>query len=189
MTGKTHQLLGLTCGTWWYLLNTAPLYHPATFAGVIVGTHLSALVPDIDTQAAQIWQQIPGGKIVGKIASVALEHRNISHSILGMAIFGWLLHWLVAAFPSYWGIDTSTVTIACLIAYGSHLLADAITVEGIPLLFPYQYMFGFPPYPFNGMRIVSGKWFENLLIFPLLVIGFWLILWFKWPVISQIIFI
>lgn len=40
------------------------------------------------------------------------------------------------------------------------------TNEGIPLLFPWKKFFGLPPKPFDGVRVATGKWFENLVIFP-----------------------
>jgi membrane-bound metal-dependent hydrolase YbcI (DUF457 family) len=51
-----------------------------------------------------------------------------------------------------------------MIGFISHLLADSITEEGVPLLFPISFKFGFPP--IKSWRIVTGKWFENLVIFP-----------------------
>jgi hypothetical protein len=53
-----------------------------------------------------------------------------------------------------------------------------VTAEGIPVLFPYQRMYGIPPRPFQGVRIITGKWFENLVVFPLVNILFVVIVWF-----------
>lgn len=187
MTGKTHQILGITAGVSWFLLANSARYEPATFAAVAVGAHLAALLPDIDTAAAEIWHTIPFGDEVGKVATSFLEHRNISHSLLGFALAGWGMWALLGLFPAYWGIDRQIVWVACLIAYGSHLLADAVTVEGIPLLFPYQKMIGIPPKPFEGIRIVSGKWFENLVIFPAINIVLIIMIISQWATIKLIL--
>jgi len=69
--------------------------------------------------------------------------------------------------PGYWGIAIAPVLISSVIAYASHLLADAFTVDGIPFLWPWKRMLGIPPKPFDGIRIITGKWFENLVLFPL----------------------
>jgi inner membrane protein len=166
MTGKTHQIIGIAAGLTYYLAAKEPAYNPATFGSVLVGSHLAALIPDLDRPAAKIWDFLPYGHTVGKVVDPLIKHRNISHSLIGMAIFAALIHFLFASFPSYWGIETKTLFWAGIIAYGSHLLADSVTDEGIPLLFPSKRMFGLPPKPFEGARIVTGKWFENLVLFP-----------------------
>lgn len=189
MTGKTHQILGLTAGLGYYLISTNPVYSPATLGAVIVGSHLAALVPDIDQPFSKIWDLIPfAGHTAGKIANTFLEHRNLTHSIIGFVAVGYLIHLLIFSFPNYWGINHTTLFFACLIAYLSHLLADMFTVEGIPLLFPYQAMMGIPPKPFEGIRIQTGKWFENLVIFPAINLILIVLLISDWSKIKLILF-
>ena len=188
MTGKTHQIIGITAGLSWYLLLNQPHYNPATFAAVVVGSHLGALLPDIDSSAADIYHTLPFGKTIGKVTSIFLEHRNISHSLVGFALAGLGIYAVINLFPNYWGINQHLVIIVCLIAYGSHLLCDMVTVEGIPIFFPYQRMFGFPPRPFEGIRIMTGKWFENLVIFPLINLVLIILILTNWSVIKLILF-
>jgi membrane-bound metal-dependent hydrolase YbcI (DUF457 family) len=170
MTGKTHQIIGLGGGLTYYLANTEPQYNPATFAAVLVFSCLGALLPDIDQPTSKLWHYLPFGHVAAELSDPFLEHRNITHSLLGVAIIGLGLHFLLGFFPSYWGIDTQTVFWATIIAYLLHLFADMFTNEGIPLLFPYHRFFGLPPKPFNGARIATGKWFENLIIFPIVAL-------------------
>lgn len=172
MTGKTHQIAGLSAGVSYFLLLQPVAYSPATMAAVAVGSSLAALLPDIDQPTAELWDKIPLlGHTLGKITSkVTLGHRNLTHSILGATICAIIVHFIVFSFPDYWGIDKVMLFNSFMIAYGSHLLLDSVTVEGIPLLFPIQKNFGIPPKPLDGIRIMSGKWFENLIIFPALSI-------------------
>lgn len=182
MTGKTHQLLGITAGTSWYVLSANPGYSPATLGAVIVGSYFAALLPDIDDPAAKIWDSIPHGRILGEIADPFLKHRNITHSLLGFAGIGYLFYLILSHFPDYWNINKIAVLFAMMIAYGSHILADMFTVEGVPLFFPYPRFFGLPPKPFEGLRILTGKWFENLIIFPIInfiLIGMIVAYWSK----------
>ncbi len=51
-----------------------------------------------------------------------------------------------------------------MIGYISHLIGDAVTKEGLPLLFPIKWHFGFPPFRF--LRITAGNWIENLIVLP-----------------------
>ncbi len=187
MTGKTHQIIGIGLGLGTYLTTAAPNYNPATFAAVLVVSSLGSLLPDLDRASAQIWQQIPLGRYAGQVVDPFIAHRNFSHSIVGTALFGWGVHYLIFLAPSYWGIDHIAVFNAFLIAYISHLLADSVTVQGIPLLFPYKRMFGIPPQPFHGARIVTGKWFESLIVFPLVNLGLLLLIVHNLPEIKVIL--
>lgn len=188
MTGKTHQVIGICAGLGSYLLATAPLYNPATFAWVVGVTSLGALLPDVDSPGAKIWQSLPFGHAAGELVNPFLKHRNLTHSILGFLLVGWGFHTLLLHFPAYWGINTHIVFVAGMIAYGSHIIADMVTVEGCPLLFPYQRMFGIPPRPFQGLRIETGHWFENFLVFPAVnIVLIWMV-WSQWGTIHQLLF-
>lgn len=188
MTGKTHQTIGIVAGLGFFLATAKPEYNPATLGSVLVVSHLSALLPDIDQPASQIWRTLPFGRIAGKISDPFLEHRNITHSLLGVAIFGALIFLLASRFPVYWGIDRFLFFGAAMVAYASHLLADSITIEGIPLFFPYGRMFGLPPKPFDGIRIATGKWFENLVIFPAFNLVLILLIYLAWPTLKTVIY-
>ena len=188
MTGKTHRIIGITSGLSYLLTASQPHYAPATLGFVLAGSYFGSLLPDLDQPAADIWDSLPFGHTLGQAVDPFFKHRNISHSALGLALTGFIFYWLLSLFPSYWGVDVHTVLLASLIAYGSHLLADSITVEGIPLLYPYHRMFGLPPKPFEGIRIMTGQWFENLILFP--AVDLWLVLTvaINWGKISKIIF-
>lgn len=190
MTGKTHQIVGLGTGFSYFLFSQPASYNPATLAAVLIGSSLGALLPDIDQPTAELWDKIPFlGHTAGKITSKAVfGHRNLTHSILGVVIFGLLIHRLVFLFPDYWSINQTILFISIMVAYGTHLFLDSVTVEGIPLLFPLQRNFGLPPKPLEGVRIMSGKWFENLVLFPLFNIGLITLLATNWQKINKILF-
>lgn len=190
MTGKTHQIAGIAVGLGCFLVQAPPAYQPATLAAVLVGSSLAALLPNIDQPASVIWNKIPfAGHAAGEVIEKAtFGHRNLTHSLLGFVIVGLLLHWLLLKFPSYWGINTNIVLISMMISYAIHLLADSFTVQGIPLLWPWQRNFGIPPKPLDGIRIETGQWFENLVLFPILNIVLILIIAFNWSDIKIFLF-
>ena len=188
MTGKTHQVIGLGVGLATFLLATPPSYGPATLAAVLVGSHIAALLPDIDQPASSIWRSIPGGLIMGELSNPFLQHRNLTHSLLGMAIVAWGLHALSLHFPDYWNINARVAFVSWMAAYASHLVADMVTVQGIPLLFPIQNMMGFPPRPFQGIRIETGHWFENFVVFPLTNLAVLALVYWQWPHIAANLF-
>jgi len=188
LTGKTHQILGLTLGLGTYLAMANPVYGPATLGAVIAFSSIGALLPDIDNAAADIWHTIPFGHTAGKIVDPFIGHRNITHSLIGLLITSVCLYYLFRSFPEYWGINTSIVFISSMVAYLSHLFADSVTVEGIPLFWPAKWRFGILPKPFDGIRIMTGQWFENLIIFPLVNLSLFLLIISKWYIIELILF-
>lgn len=188
MTGKTHRIIGLIAGGSYFLATAKPEYQPATLGAVIVASYLGSLIPDADDASADIWHSIPAGHVVGKITDPVLKHRNLSHSIFGIAIYSLVLFLVLKSFPPYWDIAIYPVLISSSIAYTSHLFADSFTVQGIPILWPLRRNFGIPPKPFHGVRIETGKWFESLLLFPLLNIILFAIIWVNWENIRSLIF-
>lgn len=181
-------MLGMTAGLGYFLSTTQVEYNPSTFGAVVVTSYIGALLPDIDQPAAEIWHTLPFGHSIGKVVNKFLEHRNFSHSLLGFGLFALIIHLLLDSFPSYWAIDTNLVFLIFIISYGSHLLADMFTVEGIPLFFPYEKFMGLPPRPFEGVRIVTGKWFENLVLFPIVNITLIVFIISFWAKIHKILF-
>lgn len=189
MTGKTHQLIGISSGIATMLYSVDPAYSPATFGAILIGSSIAALLPDIDQPASDIWDKLPFGHKISPIAAkFTFGHRNITHSVLGCIILGTAIYFLIESFPEYWGINKGLLLVAMAISYGLHLLADSFTVEGIPLLFPVKRKFGLPPKPLNGMRIMSGKWFENLVIFPLINIFLIALVASNWEGLKAILF-
>jgi inner membrane protein len=187
MTGKTHRIIGLVTGGGYFLATSSAIYQPATLGAVIVASYLGSLIPDADDASADIWNALPFGHTVGKITDPFLKHRNISHSIVGLAIYTIIVYAILRAFPAYWGISILPVLISSAIAYASHLLADSFTVEGIPLFWPWKRMLGIPPKPFDGIRIQTGKWFENLVIFPVVNIALIIFIVSYWQKIKSLI--
>jgi membrane-bound metal-dependent hydrolase YbcI (DUF457 family) len=189
LTGKTHQILGIGVGLVTFLSLAEPNYSPATLAAVLVFSSLGSLLPDLDKASAEFWHSIPVvGHSAGKIVDPFISHRNITHSIIGTALAAALFYFVLKSFPDYWGINTLTVFISAMSAYISHLLADSFTVQGIPLFWPAKWKFGIPPKPFDGIRIVTGKWFENLIIFPIVNIALILLIVSRWSTIKLMLF-
>jgi inner membrane protein len=180
MTGKTHRTLGIASGTLTSLAVSQNIYSPSTFFASLVIAYFGSLLPDIDESASLFWESVPLGRTAGKITDPFLKHRNITHSLLGLLIFNLIFLLFSRLIPDYWHVDKNILFLVFMISYASHLLADMFTEEGIPLFFPLKYRFGIPPKPLEGVRIVTGKWFENLIIYPLINIGLILIIVLYW---------
>lgn len=175
MTFKTHLSTGLLFSAIVFLLIEKIQLAPALVLVLILATLLGASTPDLDTPTGGLWQKIPAGSIISRIVHPAFigGHRHLSHSILGIGIF-YFLFWLLLRSlspDSLFMIPDSQVMLAFALGYASHLVADLFTEAGVPLFFPLSYHFGIPPDPFGRVRIKTGRWFENLIVYPLVNIS------------------
>jgi inner membrane protein len=102
------------------------------------------------------------GKIVGKLLG---GHRFLTHSLLGLALFGFASHWLLIFLrPLLGSINIDLVWWAYMIGMFSHLVMDSFTKEGVPWLLPIPIKFGFPP--IRRLRMTTGKAAELFIVLP-----------------------
>lgn len=165
MTGRTHDLAAFTALN--YIVATHPLQEISLATGLVALTAnlIGGLAPDIDQPTADLWHRIPAGSIIGRILSPILGgHRFISHSILGIFLFGFGLKWLLSAMNSVLLVNMDIVWWAFMIGFISHLIIDTFTKEGVPWFFPIPIHIGIPP--LKILRIKTGGLIEKSLIFP-----------------------
>ena len=182
MTYKTHLSTGLLFSAIVFLLIYKINLSPVLAVILISFTVLGSGTPDLDTPTGELWDKIPAGSIISRIVNPIFigGHRHLSHSILGMGLFVFLL-WSLLNIPLIHNSSFSVhylgfAMLAFIIGYISHLVADMFTEAGVPLLFPLEYHFGIPPNPFEKVRIKTGRWFENLIIYPSVnLLLFWVI--------------
>ncbi len=169
MTGRTHDLAAFT--TLSYVVATQPAQEItlATSLVAVGANFIGALAPDLDQPTSSFWKHIRAGNIFGKLISPLMGgHRFISHSILGVALFGFLLDKLLILASSVLFVDMNIVWWAFMIGFISHLVMDFFTKDGIPILFPIPIRLGFPPFSF--LRIKTGGLIEKTFIFPGLIL-------------------
>ena len=166
MVSKTHNAIAFA------LLVTLTAFYPPsslnlpTLIGAVVGNNIGALISDLDTSGNYLWGLLPQGKFLGKcLKNIFYKHRTITHSLLGtFLVYKFFEVVLFKLFnPDF--VDPKIVLISIMIGFVSHLLADSLTEEGVPLLFPLKFTFGIPP--IKKVRIKTGHWFENIVVFPL----------------------
>lgn len=169
MTGRTHDLTAFTALT--FVLVTHPL-HDMTLATALVAfsaNMVGGLAPDIDQPTAALWRRIRAGSIIGKIIQPLLGgHRYLSHSIIGIFIFGYVAKVLLTMMSSVLIVDMQVVWWAFMIGFLSHLIIDTFTKEGVPWLFPVPIRLGIPPLHF--LRIKTGGVVEKSFVFPMLLL-------------------
>ncbi len=165
MTARTHNAIAFAS------LVTAAVYFPPAHLNLttliigIVGVDIGALIPDMDTGGNYLWGLLPQGQKLGNfLRKVFYKHRTITHSLLGFFLIFKFFGWLLPRIFNSSFIDPQIIFVAIIIGYISHLVADSFTEEGIPLLFPIPFTFGIPP--IKRVRIKTGSWFENFVVFP-----------------------
>jgi inner membrane protein len=165
MTARTHNAIAFAS------LVTVATYFPPSHLNLltlivgVVGVDIGALIPDMDTSGNYLWGLLPQGQKLGNfLKDIFYKHRTITHSLLGFFLIYKFFEWLLPRIfnPSF--IDPKIIFASIMIGYISHLVADSFTEEGIPLLFPLKIAFGIPP--IKKMRIKTGGWFENFVVFP-----------------------
>lgn len=147
----------------------------ATAILALIANQLGGIAPDLDQPTAPFWRNLPIGGVVGRVIDKMLGgHRFITHSLIGVALFGFATHWLLTFLrPIMPQVDGDLVWWAFMIGMLSHLVMDTFTKEGTPWLLPIPIKFGLPP--IKALRVTTDKAVEHLIILPgLLAIDIWL---------------
>ncbi|MCE9643326.1 MAG: metal-dependent hydrolase [Candidatus Andersenbacteria bacterium] len=176
MTGTTHQMIALIAA-FWVLLSYPVSLGPVLAIIAIFAVMVGALTPDLDQPTASLFRRTLGGKTVHKLFSaVSGGHRHFTHSLLGIAIIALMLRWIILTFiqPEFYP-QAFIVLAAFLIGYISHPIADTLTDQGVPWLWPIPWSLKLPPGP-EELRVTTGSFVELFLVRgALLVVGFLLL--------------
>lgn len=158
---------------------------------------LGALTPDIDNARSTL------GKKLGPISKViqhAAGHRRFFHSIIGLVVVAALIYGAqvgIGLALERTGADSATrhlgealagfapgfsvanglgvAFVGLLVGYFLHLVADSLTIGGVPWLWPSHARFGFPPN--HKWRFKSGTWVEKVVV---VVVSLAVIGWCVW---------
>jgi len=193
MEGRSHLIVGLTAGVVLdgmihltgeplTVAKTVPLILIANKAAYYFSVAFGALLPDIDNARSTLGKKFG---IISKEIQHFAGHRTLFHSILGLVLFALLgigLEHFVAYLLSIRGLTFSAdlvstehlVLIGVMFGSVMHILADALTEGGVPLLWPNPKRFGFPPD--RHMRFRTGTWPEHVIVWSFVIlvsIGVW----------------
>lgn len=170
MTGRTHDLAAFTALS--LIVVSQPPHDLALGTGIlaVVANLIGGIAPDIDQPTAPFWKNLPIGGFFGRILDPLLGgHRFLSHSIIGIFIFGTVWHYfLLFLKPSLPSVDMYIIWVSFMIGFLSHLIMDTFNREGVPWFLPFPFKVGIPPFKF--LRIQSGGSFEKYIIFPSLIL-------------------
>ena len=118
----------------WFATSAVLDIHYGTSAVFIVAA--SSVLPDADYPKSWLGHQLGG---VSEDLNRLFGHRSFLHSLLALLI-------LTAALglPLWWATGQPARAIAAAVGYGSHLLADMMTLGGIQLFWPSRLIAVFP---------------------------------------------
>jgi inner membrane protein len=169
MTGRTHDLAAITVLGVIALAQPNRTYTLSTVIIAVFANLMGGITPDIDQPTAPLWKNLPVGHVFGEIFDkLSGGHRFITHSIIGLVIFGFAAHFLLLFLhPIMRSVDIGFVWWAFMIGMLSHLVMDTLTKEGVPWLLPLPIKFGFPP--IKAFRVTTGKSVELYGVFPTLL--------------------
>lgn len=143
---------------------------------------LGALAPDIDNARSTLGQRLGP---ISRGAQHLTGHRTFFHSVLALASIGaviWALQYAVGLALYNFGLHTTGEALSSgiipghlfiepgvgiafggfLVGYFLHLVADSLTFEGVPWLWPYHVYFGFPPN--RHLRFRTGSAWEPIIV-------------------------
>ncbi len=161
----------------WILTQHPVSIGPILASIAIFAVMIGALTPDLDHPAANILRRTLGGKVVHRLFSIfSGGHRHFTHSIIGIVAIGLLLRWTIFQFiqPQFHE-QSFTLLLAFMIGYISHPIADTLTDQGVPWLWPIAWNIKLPPGP-EEVRVTTGSFVETLLLRGALLIAFFLLL-------------
>lgn len=170
MTGRTHDLAAFAALSFVVVTHPLPEITMGTAIAALGANMIGGIAPDIDQPTAPFWRNLPIGRIFGRFFGRLLGgHRFLSHSILGMLLFGLLFQILLTILqPSFPKIDLDIVWWAFMIGFVSHLVMDTFTKEGVPWLLPFPWSIGIPPV--RAFRVTTSSFMEMYIIFPGLLV-------------------
>jgi inner membrane protein len=170
MTGRTHDLAAFTALSVIIVSNPLPEITLATGLTALIANMIGGIAPDIDQSTAPFWRNLPIGGMFGRFFGRILGgHRFLSHSVLGIIIFGLLWYLLLEVLrPSFPNLNMEIIWQAFMIGFISHLIMDTFTKEGVPWLLPIPVKFGIPP--IRHLRVTTAGIIEKFLIFPGLIL-------------------
>jgi endonuclease YncB( thermonuclease family)/membrane-bound metal-dependent hydrolase YbcI (DUF457 family) len=163
----THLLFAECC---WFATSAIFDVHYETPA--VLAAAATAVLPDADHPKSWLGHQLGS---VSEELNRLFGHRGFLHSLLALVLVT-----LVLGLPLWWITGRPSPMIAVFVGYGSHLLADMMTLGGVQLFWPSRLIAVFPGR--DEYRVASGGNSERvfvafalvfaLLLYPVSRVGF-----------------
>jgi inner membrane protein len=124
---------------------------------------VGALLPDLDARESRLKRVTVGAGIAPFALPSLVLHRTLGHRGMLHSLIGLVLTALLLGVPLLHWLDWQPA-LALLLGFGSHLLLDACTKAGVPLLWPDRTRRHLLP---ARLRFTTGSAAEEALLVPL----------------------
>jgi endonuclease YncB( thermonuclease family) len=152
----THLVFGECC---WFA--TSAVFDVRYGASAVLTVAVASILPDADYPRSWLGYH-PGG--VFEDLDRLFDHRGFLHSLLALLLITPVLGLLL-----WWITGNAALAVAILVGYGSHLVADAVTVEGVQLFWPSRAIAVFPGR--HDYRVVRGSGSERVFVAGVLLLA------------------
>ena len=127
----------------------------------VLAVGAASLIPDADYPRSWLGYRL--GR-VSKDLNRLFGHRSFLHSLLALVLVGTVL-----GLPMWWIAGNLAPVAAIFVGYGSHLVADVMSVGGVQLFWPNRAIAVFPGR--DDYRVVSGSGSERVFVIVVLVLA------------------
>ncbi|HLC49322.1 MAG TPA: metal-dependent hydrolase [Candidatus Andersenbacteria bacterium] len=184
MMGTTHQMVALLAAFWVLTLSPVSL-EPILAVIAIFAVMIGALTPDLDHPATNLLRRTIGGKVVHRLFSqFSGGHRHFTHGVIGILAIYFFLQWIIYQFfQENYHPQLVILLHAFMIGYISHPIADTLTDQGVPWLWPIPLSIKLPPGP-EELRVTTGSFVEVVLLRGGLLIAFFFLASSHWNVLA-----
>lgn len=139
MNNKTHKVGGICSGIITSTLlfsNNMGVEGLISSALIVSGATIGSIAPDIDHPQSKV-----GRKFLIKPISIFINkvfgHRTITHSLIMSLFMSIALVASTSLFSGLIGFIYTNLIIGFCVGWISHLILDIITIEGIPIYYPF----------------------------------------------------
>src|SRR3954466_8567624 len=118
MTGRTHDLAAFTALSLTIIASPIPKMTLATALIAFGVNMIGGLAPDIDQPTGKLYHEFRGGGIAAKLITPLLGgHRYISHSLLGLFLFGFVAKEILALSSTFLIVDQNIIWWSFMIGF------------------------------------------------------------------------
>ena len=152
----THLIFAECC---WFAISAVVDVHYGTLEVLAVAA--TSILPDADNPKSWLGHQL--GRVSQDLYHL-FGHRSFLHSVLALLLFTVVVGW-----PLWWVTGQPALALAASVGYGSHLLADMMTLGGVQLFWPSRAIAVLPGR--DEYRIVSGSGSEHVFVAVVLALA------------------
>ncbi|WP_119068743.1 metal-dependent hydrolase [Rubrobacter indicoceani] len=156
MKVATHIVFAECC---WFAATAVANVHYEVPAVLIAA--VASVLPDADYPKSWIGHQLG---TISEVLNRLFGHRSFLHSLVAL-----LLVTLLLGLPPWWLLGSPAPMLAVAVGYGSHLLADMMTLGGVQLFWPSRAIAVFPGR--DEYRVRSGAGSERVFVAIALVLA------------------